>query len=155
MFHRWAALVLVLALCAFAPKYAAGQSTTPRGHGAGSIGRTYPNPFNPDTYITFAVGDTATCDGVSEHHVVTVRILNILAQPVVFPVLFGAPPNTRWSVPSSHPRLENVTLPCGAYVGYWDGKVQSSGREAASGTYLVQLFIDNQLSGTTKIFYSK
>ena len=38
MFHRWAALLLVLALCAMSPKTAAGQATAqpPRGQKSGS-----------------------------------------------------------------------------------------------------------------------
>ena len=157
MFHRWAALVLVLALCAMSPKYAEGQQSQPRGHGAGSLGRTYPNPFNPDTYIQFAVGDTASCAGVGEHHVVSMRILNILAQPVVIPILWGTPASSKSSVPASAAgqRLTNISLACGAYLAYWDGKVAATGREAASGAYLVQLFVDNQLFDTKKIFYSK
>ena len=70
MFHRWAALVLVLALWAMSPKNAAGQgnTATPRGHGAGALGNPYPNPFNPEAHIPFTVGDaelygweSATC----------------------------------------------------------------------------------------------
>jgi len=53
MFHRWAALLLVLALCAMSPKTAAGQSKSkPRGQGASGLG-SYPNPFNPKTIINF------------------------------------------------------------------------------------------------------
>ena len=83
MFHRWAALVLVLALCAMTPKYAAGQETqqTPRGHSAGAFGKPYPNPFNPEVFIPFSVDTTACTDG-SQQHVVSIRILNILAQQV-------------------------------------------------------------------------
>jgi hypothetical protein len=157
MFHRWAALVLVLALCAMSPKYAAGQTTTPRGHGAGSFGRSYPNPFNPDTYIQFAVGDTVTCAGVGEQpHVVSIRILNILAQPVAVPQLWSASPKAAASnVAANHPPIVNLSLPCGGYLAYWNGHIAATGREAASGTYLVQLFIDNALFDTKKIFYSK
>ena len=53
MFHRWAALLLVLALCAMSPKTAAGQSKSkPRGQGASGLG-SYPNPFNPVTNIYY------------------------------------------------------------------------------------------------------
>ena len=55
MFHRWAALVLVLALCAMTPKHAAGQHTqqSPREHSAGAFVKAYPNPFNPQVFIPF------------------------------------------------------------------------------------------------------
>ena len=90
MFHRWAAPLLVLALCAMSPKNAAGQSSQqpPREQGAkGKLGKNYPNPFNPETRIRFSV----LCSGNSttEVHKVTMRIMNILAQPVVIPVLYG------------------------------------------------------------------
>ena len=157
MFHRWAALLLVLALCAMSPKNAAGQtqSQKPRGHSAGGIGDNYPNPFNPDTYIQFTVGDES-CAGVSELHVVTMSISNVLGQRVVVPVLYGSAANTT-SVPSSlngRP-ITNLSLGCGSYKAYWDGKLTGSGREAASGVYGVQLFVDNQLVFTKKILYSK
>ena len=80
MFHRWAALVLVLALCAMSPKNAAGQtSKSPRGHSAGKLGANYPNPFNPDTFLPFTVGDS-TCAPGSEEHVVTMQLVNVLGQ---------------------------------------------------------------------------
>ncbi len=157
MFHRWAALVLVLALCAMSPKNAAGQSTSkPRGHSAGGLGNNYPNPFNPDTYIPFAVGDES-CAGVGETHAVTVRIVNVLGQQIVTPILSG--PSTTSTTSSSSALngqpLRNLTLACGSYVAYWNGKT-SSGREAASGVYLVQIVIDGKLLPDTKrIFYAK
>jgi hypothetical protein len=160
MFHRWAALVLVLALCAMSPKNAAGQtqSQKPRGHSAGGgIGNNYPNnPFNPDTYIPFTVGDSS-CAGASEQHDVTVRIVNILGQTVVFPILYGASSTSTTSLPSAlngRP-ITHVALSCGNYVAYWNGKISPSGREAASGVYLVQLLVDNRPAGTKKIFYAK
>ena len=156
MFHRWAAPVLVLALCAMTPKYAAGQEQqSPRGPGAGKLGRNYPNPFNPETRIRFSV----LCSGNSttEVHKVTMRIMNILAQPVVIPVLYG-PGSTVTSGATSLMNgspLNNLLLGCGDYEAWWDGKVQGGGREAASGTYIVQFFVDGSLEGTKKIYYRK
>jgi hypothetical protein len=157
MFHRWAALVLVLALCAISPKNAAGQtqSQKPRGHGAGGIGLSYPNPFNPDNKTEFTVGNES-CLGLGEQHVVSVRILNILAQPVAIPVLYaGTTATTSGSSALSGQPITNLRLACGGYVSYWNGKVGSTGREAASGPYLVQVWVDAQLVGTSKIFYAK
>ena len=34
--------------------------------------------------------------------------------------------------------MNNVSLPCGAYKAFWDGKVASNGKEAASGVYFIQ-----------------
>lgn len=156
MFHRWAALVLVLALCAITPKNAAGQSTqSPRGHGAGTLRANYPNPFNPDTYLPFSVGPDG-CAAGSGQYVVSMQLINVLAQPVVQPVLYGASTTSATSFPSSlkgRP-LQNVTLACGDYVAYWDGKL-ANGREAASGVYGQMLFINGELANTRKIFYKK
>lgn len=157
MFHRWAALVLVLALCAISPKNAAGQtqSQKPRGHGAGGLGINSPNPFNPDTYIPFTVGD-ASCVGGSEQHVVSMRILNVLAQPIVVPQLYVGKANTTGVSGSlGGAPISNITLGCGSYSAYWNGKIANSGREAASGVYAVQLFIDGALAATIKIYYAK
>lgn len=154
MFHRWAALVLVLALCAISPKNAAGQSTQqPRGHGAkGRLGSNYPNPFNPDTYLKFAVGEDGCTPG-SGKYVVTMQLVNVLAQPVVDPVLWET--STAGSIGSQKgARIRNLTLACGEYVAYWDGRLPD-GREASSGVYGVMLFIDGQPQFTKKIYYKK
>ena len=154
MFYRWAAPVLVLALCAMMPRQAAGQQKSP-GHGRGAIGTSYPNPFNPTVTIPFSVGDEVC--GVNEQHVVTVRILNILAQPVVFPVLLGPAPGSTATISTSlnGQRINNLTLGCGHYQAFWDGHIAATGREAASGTFAVQVIVDGQLVGTKKIFHAK
>jgi hypothetical protein len=160
MFHRWAALVLVLALCAKSPKNAAGQtqSTAPRGHGAGTLGKPYPNPFNPAVSIPFSVvDDDGKCTDGRQLHVVNVRILNILAEPVVVPVLQGpsSSSTTGTTDPLGGTRLSNLKLGCGAYTGYWDGFIPGTTKEAASGMYLVQFFVDGVSQGTKRIFLRK
>lgn len=155
MFHRWPALLLVLVVSAMMPKQAAGQeSQAPPQHSVGKIGKSWPNPFNPVVYTEFTVGDACTS---GETHVVTVRILNILAQPVVIPVIAGPSANSTSSASSSMngARISNLRLACGAYRAFWDGKVEGGGREAASGTYIVQIIVDGKLVGSTRIYYRK
>lgn len=149
MSHRWAALVLVLALCAMTPKYAAGQTgSPPRGHSAkGGLGQNFPNPMNPETTIPFDVGDVgASCVGDSQLHTVTLRILNPVVQEIAVPVLAGTSPTSTTSVPASlvGQPIRKLRLPCGSYNGYWNGKYGGTTREAASGVYIYQLFIDNE-----------
>ena len=136
MYHRWAALALVLALCAVPTKQAAGQETSsqPRERKqTGVLGQNYPNPFNPDTHIPFGV---VGCEGAVAQRVVSVRIYNVLAQVVAVPHLEG---------PLGLDRpLQNLVLPCGDYSAFWDGKDQHSGREVASGVYLIQLVVDGK-----------
>ncbi len=156
MFHRWPALLLVLVVSAMMPKQAAGQQAqSPPKHSAGKLGKSWPNPFNPIVHTPFTVGDS-TCSS-SETHVVTVRILNILAQPVVIPVLFGPSANSTSSASSSMngSRISNLRLACGDYVAFWDGKVEGGGPEAASGTYVVQIIVDGLLANSTRIYYRK
>ena len=133
MYHRWAALALVLALCAVPTKQAAGQQTAtsqPRERKLGSLGQNFPNPFNPETRFPFSVD---VCDGGVSTHVVTLKVYNVLAQVIAVPVLEGV----------NRP-LEKLTLPCGQYTAFWDGKVLGTGKEAASGVYTYVLEIDGQ-----------
>src|SRR6202022_2617743 len=133
MYHRWAALALVLALCAVPTEQAAGQSSSPqpRGRKLGVLGQNFPNPFNPETRIPFSVQN---CEGTAGQHVVTIKIYNVLAQVVSIPRLEG-------EVGANRPLL-NLTIPCGDYVAFWDGHVRDTGREAASGVYLYELTVD-------------
>src|SRR5436190_2321917 len=131
MYHRWAALASVLALCAMTPKHAAGQQTqqTPRGRSAGAFGKPYPNPFNPEVFIPFSVDADACTDG-SQQHVVSIRILNILAQQVAIPVLAVLGNTARPSTTSATGPLSNLRLGCGFYTGYWNGKIPGTSRDA-------------------------
>jgi hypothetical protein len=158
MFHRWAALVLVLALWAMTPKNAAGQDKTqPRGHGAGKLGKSYPNPFNPENHTPFTVGDSSTCADVGEQHEVTIQIKNVLAQVVAIPVLEGVTSAVSSSALSLGGRtpISRLKLTCGDYIAFWDGNVQGTKKEAASGIYLVVITIDGKFAGSTRIFNRK
>jgi hypothetical protein len=160
MFHRWAALVLVLALCAMTPKIAAGQTTSkaPRGHGAGSLGRNFPNPINPNTTVPFTVGDTTNgCADDRDQHVVSMQIVNILSQQVAIPILLGTATSTSTAVsgPFSGQYLSKVQLPCGSYNAFWNGNIQNTIKEAASGVYIVLLSVDGRPAGSRRIFVSK
>ena len=141
MQHRWAALALVLALCAISPKSAAGQQDSqPRGRKLGTLGQNYPNPFKPDTFIPFTVDD---CNGVNGQRLVTLRIYNVLTQLVSVPQLHGA----------GRP-LVNMRLSCGEYLGYWNGRIGRSGRRAAPGVYVYELVVDGQRT-SRKMFVSR
>ena len=156
MFHRWPALVLALVVSAMMPKQAGGQQgQSPQKPSAGKFGRSWPNPFNPVVHTNFTIGSGTCAPG--ETHAVTLRILNILAQPVVVPILYGPAPTATSGATSSMngSPLNNLSLSCGDYEAWWDGKVAGGGREAASGTYIVQFFVDGELTGTKRIYYRK
>jgi hypothetical protein len=159
MFHRWAALLLVLALCAMSPKNAAGQTQAqqPRGQKSGAFGKPYPNPFNPEVHIPFAVDTVGGCRDGSRQSVVTVRISNILMQEVAIPILEVNSASSITVVPSSLVRasLSNVRLGCGDYQAFWSGNIKGTTKEAASGTYLVQIFVDGKLTDSRRILNRK
>ena len=147
MYHRWAALALVLALWSISPKSAAGQSASqpsqqqPRGRKSGTLGQNYPNPFNPETFIPFQL---ACVEGAGGQHVVSLRVYNVLAQLVAIPIVQGR----------AEP-LTNLKLECGQnYVAYWDGKILNTGREAASGIYIYELVVDGERTAK-KMFVAK
>jgi hypothetical protein len=65
---------------------------------------------------------------------VTVRIYNLLAQVVAVPVLQAEREPEARTVGKP---VDGVTLSCGTYTAYWNGKYLNSSREAASGVYLL------------------
>jgi hypothetical protein len=159
MFHRWAALVLVLALCAMSPKNAAGQtqSSQPRST-SGGLGNNYPNPFNPDTFIPFSVGaDPSSCADDRVQHVVSIQIRNVLGQLTAIPILQGptASASSTGNTTMNGQPVSNLSVGCGSYVTWWNGKILTTTKEAASGMYIVMLTIDGKLAATKRIYYRK
>jgi hypothetical protein len=113
--------------------------------------RSYPTPFNPQTRFPFAVGDDSSCAGDSRQHVVSMEIMNALAQVVAVPTFDGVAPGgaEASSVPRGTP-ISKISLPCGRYIAYWNGTDQNSNKEAASGVYVFQLFIDGNRPVTAR-----
>lgn len=134
---RWAALSVVLALSALVPRVAAAQTGGKPRRPNVTLGQNYPNPFNPETWIPFGID--STCQEPTRQYRVTVRIFNLLAQEVAVPVIQGGSGST-----AGGDRIENITLGCGSYTAYWNGKYLNSNREAASGMYLYRLEVDGQ-----------
>lgn len=124
----WA--VMMLGLMAVAPAALCAQD--PQTGEVVSLGRNYPNPFNPETWIPFQISELMFAD--NHRPVVSLRIYNVLAQLVAIPILQG-----------SGESLDKVTLEwngTGQYVAYWDGKYLGTNREAASGVYVYQIEVD-------------
>ena len=134
---RWGALGIVLVLSALMPSVltAQGNPDPGRNRKPGVLKQNFPNPFNPETRIPFSIGDEK-CEDPGRLHKVSLRIYNILSQLVAIPVLQGG---TQGGV-----RLVNLSLTCGDYVAYWDGKLMDTKKEVASGVYLYELRVDAQ-----------
>lgn len=143
---RWAALSVVLALSVLMPDAASGQPA--RRRPKVTLGQNYPNPFNPETRIPFGVDPD--CPEPSRQYRVTLRIFNLLAQEVAVPVLEGGSGTV-----AGGDRIENVTLGCGSYTAFWDGKYKNSNREAASGVYVYRVEVDGQPFLTKKFLVTK
>ena len=156
---RWAApSLLVLALGALVPAALSAQDTTQtqrRPRSAGGLDQNYPNPFNPETRIPFSVGDYPTCKEPSRRYRVTLRIYNLLAQQVATPILLSGSSGGTDENPFPGRGIENLSLSCGRYLAYWDGKYQVGGREVASGIYIYRLEIDGRMSGVKKMVVAK
>ena len=142
MKHLWVALV-VLALSAFMPGSLSAQgSSTQSGRARGpglELGQNYPNPFNPETKIPFSIGDGAGCADPSRLYRVSLRIYNVLAQPVAVPVLQGGTGNV-----AGGEAIDRLFLTCGQYTAYWDGYIMGRRQKAASGNYPYILQVDGQ-----------
>ena len=146
---RWAALSVVLALSALMPRAASAQSGQPGGRRPKvTLEQNYPNPFNPQTWIPFGID--ADCQDPSRQYRVTLRIFNLLAQEVAVPVIQGGTGSVAGGA-----RIENVTLGCGKYTAWWDGKYKNSDREAASGVYVYRLEVDGRPELTRKFLVTK
>lgn len=132
--QAWAVLGLGLfAAGAGAAKLDAQQQKPPP---AVELKQNYPNPFNPATTIPFFLSGDLFANG--HRPVVTLKIYNVLAQLVAVPILQG----------TGEP-LNALTVTCGSSAGceyraYWDGNVQGSGQQAASGVYIYQLDVDGK-----------
>jgi hypothetical protein len=119
-----------------------------RSSGEGASGfqleQNYPNPFNPETTIPFVLHEDLFVEG--RPAVVSMRIYNLLQQPVATPVALrhaaGEAPLTQ---------LE-YTAP-GRYEAFWDGK-DRSGRSVASSVYFLQLTV-NGVSRHIRMFVTK
>ena len=142
MKHLWVALV-VLALSAFMPGELSAQGSSPqsgRARGSGlELGQNFPNPVISDTRIPFSVGDGAGCSDPSRLYRVSMRVYNVLAQPVAVPVLQVGAGNV-----AGGEQIERLFLTCGQYFAYWDGKDSRTQQVVASGVYLYRLEVDGK-----------
>src|SRR5687767_7243737 len=109
-----AALRFVLALSAFVPCLLVAQSSSQRSSRdpvtGSTLGQNYPNPLQQETTIPFTIGGWPDCIDASKQYRVSLRIFNMLAQAVAWPVLKEGTAGGASGQP-----LREVTLGCGQY----------------------------------------
>lgn len=127
-------IVLGLAPHALAAQDSGGE-TPPRTNPGFELQQNYPNPFNPTTRIPFLLNPVLFEDG--RPVVVSMRIFNVLLQPVATPTALNHPAGNGVRVD----RLE-YTAP-GAYEAFWDG-LDSNGRQVASSIYYLQVIVKGE-----------
>ena len=141
-----AAQVFVLLVAAFLSAPLPAQRVEAHARNPGVVlGQNYPNPFSPDTRIPFTVGDAGGCKDPNRTYKVTLRIYNLLSQPIAVPLLQEGGGGVSTGQP-----VDARALPCSQYVAYWDGQYQSlkdgkmvsTGRPVAEGIYLYRLEVD-------------
>ena len=92
--------------------------------------------------IPFTVGPAGCADN-RRAFTVTMRIYNVLAQPVGIPTLASVSPSGQ-PVPGAGRPLTGLVLPCGRYIAVWNGRHLTTGARVAPGVYVYDLVIDGQ-----------
>lgn len=157
MVYRWATPALGVLACVLVAARASGQVADQRAESnrrRGVLGQNQPNPFSQETTIPFTVGD-ANCAAGTQHHVVTIRIYNILSQVVAVPLLVDSTTTDPPGAPTTTRPLSSLSLACGSYVARWDGRHARNNRQAAPGVYMYQLMIDGRPQGTKKMLLKR
>lgn len=144
VFKRIVCAFFVFICLAAGAKTASAQDPT-RPRVGFELEANYPNPFNPETTIPFTLSDELFTGGASV--VVTVRIFNLLSQLVAYPVALAHPVGAGVEV-----RALEYAQP-GRHETFWDGTDQS-GRQVASGIYLLQISVNGQ-TGMRKMIVQK
>lgn len=142
MKYLWVALS-VLALSTFMPGNLSAQGVSPqsgRARGPGlELGQNFPNPVIQDTRIPFTIGEGAGCADPGRLYRVSLRIYNVISQPIAVPVLQGGTGNVAGGEP-----VESLLLTCSQYIAYWDRKDSKTQQEVGSGVYLYRLEVDGR-----------
>lgn len=156
----WLVPVVAVVICAtvlVAPSRAAAQAGQPGAvpsatkHQEGALLANYPNPFSPATRIPFSVGNPPACSDPGRRYHVTLKVYNLLAQPVAIPVIIDASAS---SAPIGQP-VQELELACGQYTAFWDGNGMATNHPVASGLYLYRLEINGKPVAARKMLIQR
>ena len=125
------AVAVVLTAFLGAQEDTAGTQRRQRADGAGEV------------TIPFRIGP-ANCVDRARLYEVTMRIYNVLAQPVGVPVLVSAQGSETAQPSAAGQPIVKLRLPCGRYTARWNGLHAQTGRRLAPGVYVTELVIDGQ-----------
>jgi hypothetical protein len=148
MRRLWCVGVILLLGFGFKAERADAQTQSGSRDRGSRLEQNYPNPFNPTTTIPFVLLEEDFPGG--RPAIVTIRIFNILRQPVAIPVAKDHPSG-------GAPLVERLEYPperVGLNEAYWDG-LDRNGRKVSSGLYLIQLEINGVRQGTKSMTVSK
>jgi hypothetical protein len=120
-------------------------------HQEGALLANYPNPFSPATRIPFSVGNPPVCSDPGRMYRVSLKVYNLLAQPVAIPVIIDG---TVASAPIGQ-QVQALELPCGQYTAFWDGTGMATNRAVASGLYLYRLEINGKPVAARKMLIQR
>jgi hypothetical protein len=98
-----------------------------------------PSPVFPAALVPFTLGSEICRDGGQP--VVSLKVYNVLAQPVVTLHLRGRQAEL----------LDERPLRCGAHVATWDGTIAEGTQVAPPGIYYVQLNVVGQRAATRRL----
>jgi hypothetical protein len=145
--RRWFGVgIVLLILASLSPDGAAAQGTTKRDPGARVRRGNYPNPFNPVTKIPFELFEEDFPNG--KPAVVSIRIYNVLMQPVAVPTAMDHPQGNGALV-------ENLKYTdAGLKEAFWDGTDRTR-KKVASGVYLYIVTVNGQKSPPKKMIITK
>jgi hypothetical protein len=119
------------------------QADTARARRAAPAPRRDRASGNHELLIPFTIGPR-TCVDRARLYAVSMRIYNVLAQPVSIPTLEPGPGVDSLARDAAGRPLSDLRLPCGRYAARWDGLHVSTRRSLAPGVYIVELLIDRQ-----------
>lgn len=115
----------------------------PAGTAAVALEEPRAAPVFPAALVPFTLGPELCQDGGEP--VVSLRIYNVLAQPVATLRMRGRRGES----------IDGLAVRCGGYVAIWDGTIDEGTRVAPPGIYYVQLGVVGRRAATRKLIVTQ